>query len=241
MLMQRYVIAPETISKFSFRSTRSDFKMLAITTNIRREPIAFNAGLLALLFVVGLGFSSEKVEASIISPPVSASSSDTLSYESYQNATEDFGTSDSIVKSLLQSFSRTDDSFGEWVSFDQMKTQTGASNSGQLQAQHQATPQLQVQKTVQPAQQHDLQSIPEVTWIDLVADTAASDGSGCRSTSTADSDGGGRFVDGTTTNILCEIPVQTRLYWLRSRYLMHVPKAHVSELLRPPQVLGALS
>jgi hypothetical protein len=48
-------------------------------------------------------------------------------------------------------------------------------------------------------------------------------------------------VDGGVTSILCEIPAPFRLYWLRSRHLVHVSKTHVSELLRPPQVMGMLS
>ena len=120
-------VVPLTPHHF-FHPAYSDFKMLAISANLRRQPLAIHARFLALLFVVCWGFPPGKVDASIISPPVSATSSETLSDE---NLSEDFRSSQSIVKSLMGSFSRTDELFGDWVSLDKIKNQTGATKVDQ--------------------------------------------------------------------------------------------------------------
>ena len=111
-----------------FHPDDSDFEMLAIPTNLRRQPFAFNAVRLALLFVVCVGFSTEKTVSATILPAASVTSSETLSYDIL---TEDFRTSQSIVKSLIGSFSRTDELFGDWISFDKIKNQTGATSCDQ--------------------------------------------------------------------------------------------------------------
>ena len=183
------------------------------------------------MFIVFLGFSCEKVEASIISPSASLSLSDSLFDV---DSGGDFGDSLSIVRSLLGSFSRSDDFCGNWLLHDVMNAQMGASNGNPSQATS--------KQSVPPAPSPGPQSISEATWMVLVSVTGfASDGTGCQSTAVPASDFSIRFSDGLTTKIRCEMPVQIRLHWLRSRELVHIPKVHVSELLRPPQVLGVLS
>ena len=204
--------------------------MLAVSLTLKNRPLASNAGILALFFMVFLGLSPNKVEASIIFPPLSPPLSESLFGV---EPADDFGISHLIVRSFVGSFTRTDEFFGNCFSHDLVNTKSGASNSSRSQ--------VSSKDSRKPApSDDDLQLISRPTWMILVG-VSASDGSGCSSTAVPDSDLSGRFSEGLTTRILCAMPVVIRLHWLRSRDLVHIPKAHVSELLRPPQVSGALS
>ena len=207
--------------------------MPAISMKLRRQPFSLNTGIVVLLFMVCLGLSSEKVEASIIFPPASPLLSESPFDES---AADDFGISHSVVRSLIESITRTDDFFGNWFSHDLINTRDGASGSSQSQA-----PTKLARQPVVPSDD-DLQLISMPAWMVLVG-FSASDRSGCSSTAVPVpvSDLSGRYSQGLTAGILCVMPVQIRLHWLRSRDLVHIPKVHVSELLRPPQVSGVLS
>ena len=200
--------------------------MLLFPKNLRRQPLALNAAFVALSLTVFLGLFSEKVDASIISSPVNPSLSNTL-YDEFVSV--DLDASHLIVRSLIGICSRTEGDFSDWFSPVVTNTQAGASDGNRSRT-----------KLPDPSDDH-LQLMAKTGWMVFVGVTALDgSGSGCSSSAVPDSNLSGRFGEGLSTRVCCDMPVQIRLHWLRSRYLVHVPKAHVSELLRPPQVLGTL-
>ena len=207
-------------------------RMLASKSNMGSMPLAFRAGFLALLFVVSPSFSPENVEAGMISASASGSLFSTLSDTNLQACWTEIQADSSIVNSLMAKMSQPDDLFGNWVSLDKMSAQSGARNDDQAVRQKQLS---------EPSHER---FIAESVWIDLFATsqlTTASDGGGCQTSGTSGSIVSGRSMPGELTGSFNGTPVLSRLYWLRTPHLVHVPTTHVSELLRPPQMMGELS